>query len=93
MRFFFAPDYTQQKVIGITAVIQASEGGVVGIACWIVRPEFLLVENFLFPLPGRGVVALLERCVHPFTQATAAGTDGVIGREVFPLGCRSHIDV
>ena len=53
------------------------------------------MENFLFPLPGRGVVALLERCVHPFTQAIAAGTDGVIGREVFPLRpsceCVSHI--
>src|SRR5215471_15086538 len=65
----FAPSW--RTVIGIPAVVQASEGGVVGIAGWIVRPEFLLVENFLFPLPSRGVVALLERCVHPFPQAIA----------------------
>jgi hypothetical protein len=95
VRFCFTPDDAQHKVIGIPAVVQASEGGVVGIAGWIVRPEFFLVENFLFPLPGRGVVALLERCVHPFPEATAAGTDGVIGREVFPLRpsceCAHHL--
>src|SRR2546421_12132526 len=42
---FRSPSRSWRTVIGITAVVQASECWVVGVSCWVVRPKFLLVEN------------------------------------------------